>query len=227
MRIGFIALVLALKVLCSPVHPRDLVGLFGDDDTTYATYATTSPAMVETSIATTRSSLHTSSTTPAATLTTTSLATHSIIGQLPIPTATMPHSSSTTATSSSADAEPTVSISYTPEASSTPPDEATEWKVIGIGIMSITFVGTLILLIVFFDSWWGFLRDLVVGKKRQEGIEDLAEGEGKKDWEKKLANEDGHRYPTLTSLESITKDPSALEPHPLEPLFRRPIRQAS
>lgn len=79
----------------------------------------------------------------------------------------------------------------------------------------------------------------------------------KRSWEFKLSSEDGHRYPTLASLESISKEkhdiqndgiaspftqPPGLspepqhlspvcparahspefDPHPLEPLFRRP-----
>ncbi|KAJ7597442.1 hypothetical protein C8J56DRAFT_1041630 [Mycena floridula] len=107
------------------------------------------------------------------------------------------------------------------EAPATPRDEATEWKVIGIGIMTITFIGTIILSIVFFDSWWGFLRDLVLGKRSKEGVETMV-GENK-NWSFQVANEDGHRYPTLASLEAMAKS----EPHPLDFLPRRPSTRST
>jgi hypothetical protein len=102
--------------------------------------------------------------------------------------------------------------------------------------------------IVFFDSWWGFLLALV-GKKKKDGREDMVPDWAGRDWEFKIASEDGHRYPTLASLESMTRpkedlnptsplmSPSpnphlvlrppslylpVVDPHPLEPLFRRP-----
>lgn len=90
------------------------------------------------------------------------------------------------------------------QASSMPPAEAAQWKVIGLVVICITFVGTLILSVVFFDSWWGFLRAMVCGRKRDGGAEDLVPDWDKRSWEVKLANEDGHRYPTIGSLEQVT-----------------------
>ncbi|KAF9469836.1 hypothetical protein BDZ94DRAFT_1243378 [Collybia nuda] len=131
-----------------------------------------------------------------------------------------------------------------PEAPSMPPAEATEWKVIGLVVICITFVATVILSVVFFDSWWGFLRDLVLGKRHKDGVEDMVPDWDKRSWEFRLANEDGHRYPTITSLDDITEKDSSEgltdqsiaphlrtpqptylpnhDPHPLDPLARRP-----
>ncbi|KIM47461.1 hypothetical protein M413DRAFT_439121 [Hebeloma cylindrosporum] len=80
-----------------------------------------------------------------------------------------------------------IEIGYVADAPTTPPAELTEWKVIGIAVITITFIGTVILAFSFFDSWWGFVCD-------------------KRSWEFRLASEDGHRYPTMSSLESIAKE---------------------
>ena len=106
--------------------------------------------------------------------------------------------------SSSVSVSPTVSPpqGYS-QAASTPPAEAREWKVIGLVIICITFVGTLILSVVFFDSWWNFLRAMLCGRKKREGSEDLVPDWEKRSWEFQLANEDGHRYPTMGSMENI------------------------
>jgi hypothetical protein len=154
--------------------------------------------------------------------------------------------SSTPTLSFSSPSIPSVTIGVTKEAPITPPAEAAEWKVIGIAAVSIGLVAGIMLSIVFFDSWWGFLRALV-GKKKENGAEDLVPDWARRDWEFKIASEDGHRYPTLSSLEFMTKSkqdltatspflsvcpaspmrpPSlylpSVDPHPLEPLFRRP-----
>ena len=135
-------------------------------------------------------------------------------------------------------------------ASTTPPNEVEQWKVIGIGIMCVTFVGTVILLIVFFDSWWGFLCALVGRSKKDiEGIEELYSDGEEVAWKHKLAREDGHRYPTMTysepqaggqcegdekcrntdisgatkcAADSPFSSYGGLDPHPLDPVFRRP-----
>jgi hypothetical protein len=94
------------------------------------------------------------------------------------------------------------------DVSATRPAELTEWKVIGIGVITVTLIAILVLSISFFDSWWGFLCAVCCGKKTDggEGEETMVpDGERlRKSWEFKLANEDG-RYPTLSSMESITK----------------------
>ncbi|KAF8236777.1 hypothetical protein L208DRAFT_1250927 [Tricholoma matsutake] len=128
-------------------------------------------------------------------------------------------------------ATPSFSVGDTGEAARMPPGEAAEWRVIGLVVICIGFVATAILSVVFFDSWWGFLRDLTCGKRRREGVEDMVPDWEKRSWEFKLASEDGHRYPTLSSLECIAKEQlmsprlpylSDCDSHPLEPFFRRP-----
>ncbi|KAJ7170193.1 hypothetical protein C8R46DRAFT_226472 [Mycena filopes] len=150
---------------------------------------------------------------------------------------------------------PTITIGVTKQAPSTPPAEATEWKVIGIAVVSIALIAGVMLAFIYFDA----VLALVGMKRKDRGTEDMIPDWAGRDWEFKIASEDGHRYPTLASLESITKSkqelagpmsplsansrhmispipdlhslvptrpPSlylpAVDPHPLEPLLRRP-----
>jgi hypothetical protein len=100
-----------------------------------------------------------------------------------------------------------IQIGYVADAPATPPGEATEWKVIGIAVISIAFITTVVLSITFFDSWWGFLRAIFLGDKRNGGDEKLVPDWDRQSWEYNLSKEDGHRYPTMASLESIVKTP--------------------
>jgi hypothetical protein len=115
--------------------------------------------------------------------------------------------SATSSAVSSTNSTTSFKVGGVAEAPATPPGEATEWKVIGIAVIVITFIATVILAITFFDSWWGFLRALVLGNKHNGGEEKLVPDWNKRSWEYDLANEDGHRYPTMASLESIVKTP--------------------
>ena len=110
-------------------------------------------------------------------------------------------------TSSAVSSTTSIQIGYVAEAPVTPPGEATEWKVIGIAVITITFITTVALAITFFDSWWGFLRAIFLGDKRNGGDEKLVPDWDKRSWEYNLSKEDGHRYPTMASLESIVKTP--------------------
>ncbi|KAJ7675322.1 hypothetical protein B0H17DRAFT_1207697 [Mycena rosella] len=167
---------------------------------------------------------------------------------------TAPNSQSTIATTTSPSTNipsPTMTTGVTKQAPSMPPAEAAQWKVIGIASVGIGLVAAVMLSIVYFDSWWGFLRALVGKKRKEGGTEDLVPDWARRDWEFKIASEDGHRYPTPSSLEfmakpkqdpapvgplmSVSPDPRhlipmrppslyipTLDPHPLEALFRRP-----
>jgi hypothetical protein len=110
-------------------------------------------------------------------------------------------------TSSAVSSSTTIQIGYVAPAPVTPPGEATEWKVIGIAVITIAFISTVVLAITFFDSWWRFLRAIFLGDKRNGGDEKLIPDWDKQSWEYDLSKEDGHRYPTMASLESIVKTP--------------------
>ncbi|KAJ3789270.1 hypothetical protein GGU10DRAFT_344079 [Lentinula aff. detonsa] len=179
--------------------------------------------------------------------------THSIIGTLPpIPTNSSISPVATTTnqvslSTFSSYSEPTVSPTNNINSlSSISIHEEKQWKVIGIGLIVIAFIASMILLTVFFEAWWGFLRDLCGGKEYRGGVEEMVPDSEDKKWQLNLSNEDGHRYPSASSMESIinqTHKPKSpypyistpkplfqppsyfrphYDPHPLEPLFRRP-----
>lgn len=269
MSMWFHALLILRFLLIAQAHPlgtnsesnsrRDLAGLFGDDvfepnendaTTDFQTYHT--PTFTSNTFGGTV--LDEVKTSRGATTAVTAGIIHSIIGKLPNYSATSTTPTMTVAANptSASTSIPPVATGSLPEAPSMPPAEATEWKVIGLVVICITFVATVILSVVFFDSWWGFLRDLVLGRRNRGGVEDMVPDWEKRSWEFKLANEDGHRYPTIASLEDITKAHVGVEPggatdsftshlrtprdfaspqptympdydpHPLEPLVRRP-----
>ncbi|KIK07256.1 hypothetical protein K443DRAFT_673520 [Laccaria amethystina LaAM-08-1] len=197
---------LAHPIEWQPSHTpagRDFFGLIENDDlpTTTATVETWNPATSLTSFSMNRPPLSSTSlsevvvtgsslTTPSSTSSSTALS-----------------DSQTTAANSWTSTSailPTVSVEYIiPEGSTTPPSGAAEWKVIGISIIAVTFVATVILAIAFFDSWWGFLRDVVCGKRNSVGEENLIPDWEKNSWDYKLASEDGYGYPIMRSLDGI------------------------
>lgn len=66
--------------------------------------------------------------------------------------------------------------------------QAVDWRVIGIAVIAISAVGTMILLVVFFDQWWGFLCD-VCGRRRRRrggGKEELVPDWERGTWEYKV-----------------------------------------
>lgn len=107
---------------------------------------------------------------------------------------------------------PTPSPYGLPEIPPTSPEEATQWKAIGMGIITVGLIAVVLLSIIFFDSWWGFVCDLCgCGKSRKHDEENMVPDWETRSWEYKLANEDGHRYPTMSSLGDIIKEQSKLK----------------
>ncbi|KAJ3721815.1 hypothetical protein C8R42DRAFT_721381 [Lentinula raphanica] len=179
--------------------------------------------------------------------------THSVIGTLPpLPTSSSIQLVTTThilTTSSSLYPEPTVSpTAIVNSLASLSTHEEKQWKIIGIGLIVVAFIASMILLTVFFESWWGFLKDVCGGKANGlgGGVEEMIPDSEEKRWQFNLSSEDGHRYPSGSSTESINIQTQKLkspypypitpkplfqppsyfkphyDPHPLEPLFRRP-----
>jgi hypothetical protein len=89
--------------------------------------------------------------------------------------------------------------------------ESRTWKIVGVSIIAITFVVGSIFLVVFFDQWWRFLRDMVVGRNKGPDFEDLVPDWEKRTWEVRLAEEESHRYPSASTLSSnaLARQPSA------------------
>ncbi|KAJ3573557.1 hypothetical protein NP233_g2371 [Leucocoprinus birnbaumii] len=209
-----------IPVHAVPLWKRGLAGLFGDGDdnlaqstpdfnplpevslaaVTQLETAATSTTKIRTTAHTSRGSTTaaTSSNSPLSSTTESSFATAStVISVL------------TAATGSTTGTMTATSTPIVPEAPSTSAEEATQWKVIGIGIITVGLIATVILSIIFFDSWWNFLCDIFCGRRRKrgknQGQETMVPDFGTRDWEFKLANEDGHRYPTMSSLADIAE----------------------
>ncbi|KAK0246205.1 hypothetical protein EDD85DRAFT_803422 [Armillaria nabsnona] len=103
-----------------------------------------------------------------------------------------------------------------------------QWKIVGITVLCITVALAAIYLLLFFDSWWGFVRSVFTRGKRGGGMEDL-----QPDWEKQTWEySSGQRFPGETEKEDRlaftppTVPPATYsqseDPHPLDPMFRRP-----
>ncbi|RPD82283.1 hypothetical protein L226DRAFT_528470 [Lentinus tigrinus ALCF2SS1-7] len=86
------------------------------------------------------------------------------------------------------------------KASSNGGSGTSEWKIIGVAVIAFSAVAAILLLAVFFDHWWRFLKDLF-GRKRRDDAEELVPDWEKAEWELRL--EDRQRYPSFTSLPSL------------------------
>jgi len=205
----------------APDVRRDLVGDFLDDDFPYTYpnahdgYETFSPPETATfpfgglfpDEPQSRTDGQTQTTATTATTSTAARGTHHPATGKPTPAA----SSIVTPTPTSS--LPSASPSSGPdaaEAASMPPAEAKQWKIIGLIVICITFVGAAILTIVFFDAWWGFLRALLCRRRRGGGKEDMVPDWENRSWEYKLPSpsEDGLRYPGTASSENIKREMS-------------------
>jgi hypothetical protein len=78
---------------------------------------------------------------------------------------------------------------------------AVDWRVIGIAVIAVSAVGTMILVVVFFDQWWGFLCD-VCGRRRKwhgGGKEEFVPDWGRASWEFKVEDDTFPAYPSFGS----------------------------
>jgi hypothetical protein len=72
---------------------------------------------------------------------------------------------------------------------------------IGIAVIAVSTVGMMILVVVFFDQWWGFLCD-VFGRRRkwhERGKEELVPDWGRASWEFKVKDDTLPTYPSFGS----------------------------
>lgn len=85
--------------------------------------------------------------------------------------------------------------------------ELSSWKAIGISVMCVTFLAIVGMLIAFFDTWWGFIKDVVGGcRSRKWGGQEkfVTTPDWKRGtWAVGLASEDGTSYPSLSSEETF------------------------
>ncbi|KAI0354598.1 hypothetical protein OH77DRAFT_469433 [Trametes cingulata] len=127
---------------------------------------------------------------------------YSVIGTLPpIHTPSAPYSNTIpAATSSSADSPPSTAAAAATGASAN--SGTSEWKIIGVAVIAFTTVAGILLLSVFFDQWWRFIRDLVWRRRKKETEEELVPDWEKAEWHLRFG-QDRQRYPSFTSLPSV------------------------
>jgi hypothetical protein len=112
--------------------------------------------------------------------------------------------SKSTSKSTSTSQNTTISAWYPPPSS--PPagparGHPADWHVIGIAVIVLSVVGAVILVIVFFDQWWGFLGDVCCGfrkKGRGCGREELVPDWERGSWEFKV-EDNVPAYPSFGS----------------------------
>ncbi|PCH34226.1 hypothetical protein WOLCODRAFT_160705 [Wolfiporia cocos MD-104 SS10] len=75
---------------------------------------------------------------------------------------------------------------------------SSNWKIVGVAVIAFSAVAAILVAAVFFDHWWGFLRDVVWKRREPEGMEEMIPDWEKASWEVRLGH-DRHRYPSFTS----------------------------
>jgi hypothetical protein len=70
--------------------------------------------------------------------------------------------------------------------------DSKQWKIIGIAVIVVSIVVAVIFVVVFFDQWWSFLCDMVVGKRTGDWKENLVPDWEKRSWEFKRVSD---QYP--------------------------------
>ncbi|TFK41841.1 hypothetical protein BDQ12DRAFT_719878 [Crucibulum laeve] len=85
------------------------------------------------------------------------------------------------------------------ERPATPDGEAIEWRIIGITIGSLVGLSAIILVLGLIKRWWSSYN-------QRRGSQEQITYRPQMSLESTLAEEGGHRYPSLASLESIHQD---------------------
>jgi hypothetical protein len=119
----------------------------------------------------------------------------------PIPEGNGTHTSIIATSASQNTANPTWYPSPPPVDSELAQGHAVDWRVIGIAVIAISVVGTMILVVMFFDQWWGFLCD-VCGRGRRwqgRGKEELVPDWERASWDFKVKDDNFPAYPSFGS----------------------------
>ncbi|THH29064.1 hypothetical protein EUX98_g5122 [Antrodiella citrinella] len=144
-----------------------------------------------------------STTSPHSQSTTTTQGKYSVIGTLPpIPSPTAGNTIMTSWASTPTYTLPT----STPisDAASKKDQAIKQWKIIGVAVIAFSTVSAILLLAVFFDQWWRFVKDVIGkgrGRKLGKDKEELVPDWEKASWEVRFGD-DRHRYPSFTSFPS-------------------------
>ena len=122
----------------------------------------------------------------------------------PVPEGSDPHTSIIATSASQNTANPTLypsPLSPVNSDSGLAQGHGIDWRVIGIAVIAVSAVGTMILVVVFFDQWWGFLCD-VCGRHRKWkgwGKEELVPDWERASWEFKAEDDTFPAYPSFGS----------------------------
>ncbi|KAI0720068.1 hypothetical protein C8T65DRAFT_693017 [Cerioporus squamosus] len=189
------------KGFLNPLDKTELAGATHEHIATDSPTLTATSTAVLTSVGLTASSGSASSAETKKAKETADLATsHSVVGteahstQPARPTATPGPAPSAPSPSSSPSAAEAVN------AASKGGNSTSEWKIIGVAVIAFSAVAAILLLAVFFDHWWRFVKDLF-WRKRDSNAEELVPDWEKAEWELRL--EDRQRYPSFSSLPSL------------------------
>ncbi|KAH9947127.1 hypothetical protein B0H21DRAFT_822199 [Amylocystis lapponica] len=112
----------------------------------------------------------------------------------PTPTASTP--TSTPSPGLVVESAPSSSASAPPGGSSV--STGTPWKIVGVAVIAFSVVAAILLASVFFDYWWGFVRDALGRRRAGGGVEELVPDWEKASWEVRFGD-DRHRYPSFTA----------------------------
>ncbi|EIW64108.1 uncharacterized protein TRAVEDRAFT_41524 [Trametes versicolor FP-101664 SS1] len=129
---------------------------------------------------------------------------YSIIGSLPpihTPSAAYSPMTPATSTASTDASSPTTAAAANTESATS--SGTSEWKIIGVAVIAFTTVAGILLLSVFFDHWWRFVRGLVCRNKGNTDEELVPDWE-KAEWDMRCG-QDRQRYPSFSSLPSAAK----------------------
>jgi hypothetical protein len=123
------------------------------------------------------------------------------------PTTSSPIAQSSPTSSTASEAYNTdIPVNATP-VSSKISNESRMWEVIGIAVVTISVIATIIFLAVFFDQWWRFLRDVILGKRVDLGVENFVPDWEKACWEVRESYES--ESPILPPPSTLARQPSA------------------
>ncbi|KAI0652494.1 hypothetical protein C8Q79DRAFT_103492 [Trametes meyenii] len=131
---------------------------------------------------------------------------YSVIGTLPpiqTPTGTFSAGSPTTPSSigGSGPSATTQSTGTAAATQSSASNGTSEWKIIGVAVIAFATVAGILLLSVFFDHWWRFIKDMFWHRRKAEMEEELVPDWEKAEWHLRCGR-DRQRYPSFGSLPS-------------------------
>ncbi|KAF7792274.1 hypothetical protein EIP86_003310 [Pleurotus ostreatoroseus] len=123
--------------------------------------------------------------------------TYSVIGSIPPLPSYSPYSKPSASASSPAPAASLPATTNHVQAAESPSRATKSWEIVGVAVTAFTVVSAILLLSVFFDHWWSFIRDLVWKKPRKDRFEEFIPDWEQASWEVKMDKSAADRYPSF------------------------------